>query len=237
MFDKFERIFDLDERKRLQCNDCRRETIHNLEARCRGSWEFEHHVGGVIDGATTFSLFRCGACDAVCYEKDSWDSESFDHDEHGQMYAIHDIAHFPPPSSADFSFDTSHVARPLADLIDEMMYSLAGGKLNLATIGLRLVIEFIVNDTKCAGRNLEKKIDDLCLKNNIDDAQKELLHTIRKKGNAGAHKGIAMTRHEMVAGMTIVSLLLEKLYNGPARQVDAIAKAQKAFKSDKLFGA
>lgn len=236
MFDKFERITVLDERKRIQCNDCRRETIHTLEARCHGSWDYEYHGGEIVSGATDFSLFRCGACDAVCFEKDSWDSESFEHDEQGQMYAIHEVAQFPPPSSADFSFDTSHVARLLSDLIDEMMYSLAGGKLNLATIGLRLVIEFIVNDTKCTGRNLEKKIDDLCMKNNIDDAQKKLLHTIRKKGNAGAHKGVAMTKQEMIAGMTVVSLLLEKLYNGPARQADAIAKAQKAFEPSKLFG-
>ncbi|MBX9881698.1 MAG: DUF4145 domain-containing protein [Sphingomonas sp.] len=231
MFDKFERITILDERKRLQCNDCRRETIHVLEARCHGSWETEHNVEGMISGATIFSLFRCGACDAVCFEKDSWDSQCFAHDEYGQMYAIHEFAHFPPPSSADFSFDTSHVSRRLSELIDEMMYCLVGGKLNLATIGLRLIIEFIVNDAHCGGRTLEKKIDNLCINNNIDDVQKELLHTIRKKGNAGAHKGIAMTRNEMIAGMTIVSLLLEKLYNGPARQADAIAKAQKAFKA------
>lgn len=239
MYSKFERIADLDERKMLQCNDCKRETIHTLEARCRGSWEFTHHMGDV-NGGKDFSLFRCGACDAVCLETDSWDSESYDHDEYGKMYGVHEIAQFPPPSSADFSFDTTHVPPALSELIDEMMYSMAGGKLNLSTIGLRLVIEFIVNDTKCEGRNLYEKIEDLCARNNVDAEQKALLHTIRDKGNAGAHEGVPMTKQEMVAGMSIVALLLEKIYNGPARHADAIKKAQKAFTKTaprKLFSA
>ncbi len=49
-----------------------------------------------------------------------------------------------------------------------------------------------------------------------------------------------MTKQEMVAGMSIVALLLEKIYNGPARHADAIKKAQKAFTKDvprKLFPA
>lgn len=239
MFNKFERVTDLDERKLLQCNDCKRETIHTLEARCRGSWNFKHSMGDV-DGGKEFSLFRCGACDAVCLETDSWDSESYDHDHDGNLYTVHEVAQFPPPSSADFSFDTSHVPLPLTELIDEMMYSMAGGKLNLSTIGLRLVIEFIVNHTKCSGRTLYDKIEDLCVRNSVDAEQKALLHTIREKGNAGAHEGLPMTKKEMVAGMSIVALLLEKIYNGPARQTDAIKKAQQAFKKEtprqSLFG-
>ncbi|WP_260687494.1 hypothetical protein [Rhizobium laguerreae] len=39
-----------------------------------------------------------------------------------------------------------------------------------------------------------------------------------------------MTRNEMVAGISIINLLLEKLYNAPARQADVIKKANQAFK-------
>lgn len=231
MFEKFTRDSSLDTRKQLQCNRCKRSTIHTLEARCTGEWEDDHSVGGHSDGGTHFSLYKCGACDNVCFEKESWDSNVWDHDHDGSTYLVREYEQFPPPSSADFSFDTAFVGYDLNTLIDEMMYALAGGKLNLATIGLRLVIEFIVNDTKCKGRNLAYKIDDLCAKNSIDQEQKDLLHTIRDKGNAGAHKGVAMTKAEMVAGMSVVALLLERLYNGPARHADAIAKAQKAFKT------
>lgn len=232
MFDTFKQTEVTDQRKQLQCNDCKRKTIHTLEACCVGDWSEEHPVGGHISGGTSFSLYRCGACDAVCFEKGAWHSEDVDHDDDGRMYVITHYEQFPPPSSADFSFDTAHVPHALSELIDEMMYALAGGKFNLATIGLRLVIEFIVNDKKAAGRSLLAKIDDLKLNDHIDEDQRLLLHKIRVKGNKGAHEGISMNKTEMVAGMSIVALLLEKLYNGPARHADAIQKAQRAFKDE-----
>lgn len=230
MFDTFKRIAKPRGRKRLQCNGCRRSTIHTLEAQCCGRWEEEHPVGGSVSGGTDFSLYRCGACDTVAFEKSTWDSETFEHDEQGQMVAVYEDQQYPPPSSENFTFNTTYTPNGLNVLIEEMLYALAGGKLNLATVGLRMVVEFIVNDSKCDGRNLEKKIDDLLVKELIDGDQLGLLHKIRKKGNAGAHSGIAMNTGEIIAGMGIIDLLLEKLYNGPGRHADAIKKANQAFK-------
>lgn len=229
MFDTFKRNVDLNSRKQLQCNECRRQTIHTLEAQCVGSWDEEHQHGSIY-GWTNFSLYRCGACDEICFEKASYFSEQYDHDPEGNIHLIPDEIQYPPPSSADFAFDTDFTPTDLNELIEEMLYALAGSKLKLATVALRMVVEFIVNDTKCAGRNLQRKIDDLHAKGHVDKAQVTLLHRIRDKGNAGAHQRIAMTRNEMVAGISIINLLLEKLYNGPARQADVMKKANQAFK-------
>jgi Domain of unknown function (DUF4145) len=229
MFDTFMRQEYLNQRKRLQCNECRRATIHSLEAKCVG--ENEQHVGqgNVINGATEYSLYRCGVCDAVCFEKSSWFSEDWDHDDDGNMVLNRTEVQYPPPSSADFAFETEYTPSDLNELIEEMIYALTGSKLKLATVALRMVVEFIVTDKKCSGRNLEKKIEDLLAKGHIDQTQLELLQRIRKKGNAGAHERKAMSRNEMVAGISIINLLLEKLYNGPARQADVIKKANQAF--------
>ncbi len=227
VFDTFKRNDELANRKRLQCNDCRRQTIHTLEAQCVGNWSQDE---GAIYGSTNFSLYRCGACDEVCFEKTSYFSEEYDHDSEGHIFLIPSEVQYPPPSSADFAFDTDFTPADLNELIDEMLYALAGSKLKLATVALRMVVEFIVNDTKCAGRNLQKKIEDLHAKGHVDEVQLALLHKIRDKGNAGAHERIAMNRNEMVAGISIVNLLLEKLYNGPSRQAAVIKKANQAFK-------
>lgn len=227
VFDTFERNIDLDRRKQLQCNDCGRQTIHTLEAGCVGRWDDEHNS---IYGYTNFSLYRCGACDEVCFEKAEYFSEQYDQDPEGNTYLVPDEVQYPPPSSADFTFDTDFTPTGLNELIEEMLYALAGSKLKLATVALRMVIEFIVNHRKCAGRTLEEKIDDLLAKGYVDEEQVNLLHKIRKKGNAGAHKLVAMTRNEMVAGISIINLLLEKLYNRPAREADVIEKANRAFK-------
>lgn len=232
MFNSFKRREDLDERKKLQCNSCKRQTIHTLEVQCVGRWQEEFRRGNGVDGGTDFSLYRCGACDEVCFETSSWCSEEFDHDDEGNAYLLRTEAQYPPPSSADFAFNTEFTPHDLNDLIDEMIYALAGSKLKLATVALRMVVEFIVTDTKCSGQNLSKKIDDLHIKGHIDKTQLALLHKIREKGNAGAHKQIAMNRNEMVAGIGILNLLLEKLYNGPKRNEQIISRANHAFQDD-----
>lgn len=230
VFNTFKRKDELGERKKLQCNECRRLTIHTLEACCVGEWFEDMGHGNHIDGGTDFSLYRCGACDEVCFEKSSWFSEDYDHDDDGHMVLNRTDVQYPPPSSAEFAFDTDYTPSELNELIEEMIYALSGSKLKLATVALRMVVEFIVTDKNCSGDNLALKIDDLHAQGYVDEPQHELLHTIRKKGNAGAHERKAMNRNEMVAGISIVNLLLEKLYNGPARQADIIEKANHAFK-------
>lgn len=225
MFSKFERKTDVNGRKRLHCNVCRRNTIHTLEAECIGRWDDEDHGGG-----QEFCVYRCGACDVVCYETASWRNDEYDHDEDGELYVIKTYIQFPPPSSESFAFDTEYAPEGLENLIEEMMYAFAGVKLVLATIGIRLVIEFIVNDKKCAGSNLANKIDDLHAQGHIDEDQKKLLHKIRQRGNAGAHAASPMSKKELVAGMGVVQLLLERLYNGPGRHERLMAQAQRAFK-------
>lgn len=230
MFDTFKRKDELTARKFLQCNKCRRLTIHTLEAQCVGEWEEGFGRGDVIYGGTEFSLYRCGACDEVCFEKSSWFSEDLDHDDDGQMVLNRTEFQYPPPSSADFAFDTEFTPPDLNHLIDEMLYALAGSKLRLATVALRMVVEFIVTDKNCAGRNLQQKIEDLGRNELFDDTQLKLLHKIREKGNAGAHKRVPMSLNEMVAGINVLNLLLEKLYNGPARHGAVIKRATQAFK-------
>lgn len=229
MLDSFETVSDLNERKKLHCVSCGRKTIHTAEARCRGLWS-DHD--GLINGGDTYSILRCGACDSVCYQTVSWDSETYDHDEDGELIVIETSLQYPAPVSAHFTFNTESTPPKLNSILDEMLYSLAGAKVILATMGLRLAIEFIVKDNQCVGRNLEKKIDDLRVKGLIDDDQKDLLHRIRKRGNASAHEARGMSANELVIGMSIIEGLLEKLYNGPARHTATMKRAKQLLTDD-----
>lgn len=229
MLDSFKTVEGLDDRKRLHCIWCKRLTIHRAEARCSGEWS---DMDGQINGGGTYSIYRCGACDSVSYETVSWDSETYDHDEDGNIVGINTAVQYPAPVSAHFSFNTESIPHKLNSILDEMLYSLAGSKMILATIGLRLAVEFIVNDKECAGANLAKKIDDLRVKDLIDDDQKDLLHRIRKRGNDGAHEALGMGVKELIAGMSIIEGLLEKLYNGPARHEATVNRAKLLLKDD-----
>lgn len=227
MFDKFERESELSERKQMECIRCRRKTIHAIEARCTGRWAEEY-----TDGGSTFSMYRCGACDAVCYETASWHSEEYDFDEDNNRYPIISYDQYPPASSASFAFETGYVTHALKSLIEEMMYAFAGNKFTLATVGMRMVIESLANYAGCDGPNLATKIDALQAQGLIDERQRELLHKIRVRGNAGAHDAAAMGPKELVAGMDILQLLLERLYNGPGRHAELMRHAEREFGVD-----
>lgn len=229
MLDSFKVEEKPKERKRLHCVACKRLTIHNLAARCIGTWDnpYEHDGGG-----ERYSIFRCGACDAVCYETTSWDQYFVQHDDQDEPYHPETSVQYPAPVSAHFNFNTESTPKVLDTILGEMLYALAGSKMILATVGLRLAVEFIVNDRKCAGTTLVKKIDDLRKQELIDDDQKDLLHRIRLKGNAGAHSAVGMKAAELIAGMAIIEGLLEKLYNGPERHAKTIKKAKQLLKDD-----
>ena len=229
MLDNFERIQVLTERKELHCISCKRVTIHNLEGRCTGSWQDRPSSE---KGGASYSIFRCGACDAVCYETISWNTLDTDYDENGEEFLIEKASQYPAPVSAHFDFNTESTPGRLDDILEEMLYALAGSKTTLATIGLRLAVEFIVKDKKCAGKDLASKIDNLREQALIDDDQKELLHRIRLRGNASAHEASGMNSKELIAGMSIIEGLLENLYNGPARHASTIEKAQKLIRED-----
>ncbi len=223
MLDFFKRDVDLNERKRLHCGACKRVTIHNLEARCSGGWSDPENGES---GSEHYSIFRCGACDAVCYETVSCNTYEEKYNDDGEPYTPEHAVQYPAPVSAHFNFNTEYTPNKLDIILDEMLYALAGSKMILATIGLRLAVEFMVNDKKCSGRSLQEKINDLRNQNLIDNDQKELLHLIRQRGNAGAHESSSMSAKELIAGMSIIELLLEKLYNGPARYTEIIEKAK-----------
>jgi hypothetical protein len=227
LFDIFKTKTDLSARKMLHCASCKRKTIHSLEAQCEGIWSDDMAGGG-----SRFSTYRCGACDTVCYETSSWDNNDYEHDDNGDIYVPEYSVQYPPPTSASFAFNTDYTPAGLDALISEMMYAFAGSKLILATVGLRMVIEFIVNDAKCPGKNLAAKIDALHDQGHIDERQKTLLHKIRQRGNAGAHESSPMGTSELVAGMGVVELLLEKIYNGPGRHKTLMQRAESAFKDD-----
>ena len=226
MIETFTREKKVKGRKKLHCADCKRETFHTIEARCSSRWS-DHH--GNAGGGSTYSILRCGACDAVCYETVSWDDNDVDIDSDGHQYNPVYPIQYPAPVSAQFDFNLQSTPPKLNAILDEMLYAMAGNKLTLATIGLRLAVEFIVKDNKCGGRNLAQRIDDLRARDLIDDDQQNILHKIRLRGNDGAHEAKGMKPTELIAGMSIIEGLLEKLYTGPARHADTIKRAKQMF--------
>jgi hypothetical protein len=170
---------------------------------------------------------RCGACDAVAFETASWNSEWIEYNSEGEPYNPRERVQYPTPVSKDFSFDTEHTPHRLDELLDETISAFGSEKYISATVMLRMVIEFITKDVKPAGRNLDQKIGDLLKKSHVDQDQHDLLQKIRKRGNAGAHEAIGMSAEELLAGMDVIKLLIERMYNAPGRHKYTVEVAKR----------
>lgn len=232
MFDKFEKSKD-PKRRRLFCNECGIRTIHSPIASRTGSWS---HPVEPINGGTTFVMYQCGGCDTVCYLTMSWDSESFDVDFDGEMYAVETEKQYPPPLEKGFTFDKAHTPGELDSLLDELVSGFLQANYVSATLLTRVVIEYLVKDAKCAGRNLEKKISDLKTLGLVDQDQHDLLQEIRKHGNKGAHEAIALDSDALRSGFEIISLIVDQLYNRPGRAAAAVKRAKRHFGPPKKPG-
>lgn len=224
MLTKFERVSDLGERKRLHCNECGRTTIHALEAQTKGRWD---DANDDFSTGREDSIYRCGACDEICFQSSVWSSEWLEHDENGDLYMPFEVKQYPVATNKDFTFDFEHTPHRLDELITELLSAYGSALMISTTIMLRLVIEFIANDIKCVGRTLKAKIDNMQQNLIIDADQARLFQKIREHGNAGAHGAIAMSNKQVLAAMSVISLLIEKHYNAPGRQ-NAIMKRAEA---------
>lgn len=225
MFDTFEKTNDV-KKRRLFCNDCGISTVHRPIASRKGLWS---HPYEPINGGTTFTMFKCGGCETVCYLTSSWDSENYDLDEDGQYYPIETEKQFPPPLEKGFSFDRSHTPWELNALLDELVSGFLQTNFVSATLLIRVTIEYLAKDAKCAGQDLQAKIKDLLAKGLVDQDQHDLLQEIRKRGNKSAHEAIALSSDALRSGFEIISLLVDQLYNRPGRAAAAVKSAKRHF--------
>lgn len=225
MFDEFKKADDL-RRRRLFCNKCGIRTIHKPRSGWEGTWS---DYDNQLNGGQTFAVYQCGGCDDVCYLTSAWDSEDISWDENDEMVPAMRETQYPPPLEKGFSFDKEHTPHELDNILDELVSGYLQGNNISSTILTRVVIEYLVKDAKCTGKNLEKKIDNLLAKGLVESDQHELLQEIRKKGNKGAHESIALNASALKSGFEIISLLIDQLYNRPGRANEAVKRARRHF--------
>lgn len=222
MFNKFECDVDGKTRMRVHCNTCGHDAIHFVEAYLNGSWGDLEYAG-----AEEHKILRCGGCDNVQYSAAKWDEHDIDYDEDGESYAVKNVKYYPAPITRKTDDDFwINVPYRTYSFLQELLRSQSQNDLILSTMGLRLLLEMICNDTKCKSKTLFQKINELNQLNLITEEEKALFHQVRNFGNAGAHQGEAMSAGQIVSGIDICLDLLDKIFVQPSKKKSMIAKAK-----------
>lgn len=223
MLNKFTCEVDGETRILAHCNTCGRNSIHTVEAQANGAWGDSDYQGW-----EEHALVRCGGCDNIKYSATHWDEHDFDYDEDGNAYAVKTPKYFPSPKAKKLDIEHFYnLPGNLYDIFGEVLNSHSNNDLTLSTIGLRLVIELICNNSSCTSKTLFAKINELEKKGVISADEREILQEVRKFGNAGAHAGEAMSSDQIGTAIEICYSVIDKLFIQPELSKKLLAQAKK----------
>ncbi len=199
----------------LPCSKCANETSHKVLTRVK---QVAEYARGTITEVSNYNVVICGGCKCVSFCIAESNSEDVDIDEEGEQY--HPVAYTPYPprlNGRKLVDETTSLPHGIATVYKEMHSSLCSGNYILTGIGIRALLEAIVNDKKAKGGNLAERITGLISLGLITKDGADILHAIRVLGNKAAHEVVANSLSELNAAIDVVEHLIASVYLIPQK--------------------
>lgn len=204
------------------CARCDKETCHESMTRIRVSDGDEQ-----TDWVTDYVTVQCKGCKTVSFCQEATSSDDIDQDRRtGET--IHPVTRtlFPSRVAGRAAITPQFFLPPkIRGIYAEARKALCSEMPVLAGIGLRALVETILNERGAAGTSLHAKISDLFTKNIVNAAGAEILHGLRIMGNEAAHEVKAHTIEELGLGFSAVEYIMMGAYILP-RKAAQLPKAK-----------
>lgn len=202
-----------DKIRKIVCNRCDTETNHIVCSSVESNWGNED-----IQGTDTHEIIRCSGCNSISFRASSVNSEDFDVDDEGHYCALETEQIYPNRLMGRTALNEIYSLPDKVRLIYKETHAALCTKLKiLAGVGIRALIEAVCLEEAAKGRTLEKKIDDLVLKDVLTKRSAAVLHRTRLLGNQAAHEIKIATDDELDVAFDIVENLLETVYIIPKK--------------------
>jgi len=193
----------------IRCHHCKTDTDHRLlhteekegkyslgsdyEMQQSGSWSIE------------WKSFMCVGCHELCIRKTVDDSEAeYPNEEY-----------YPPRPGAEARTPPKWI-HTLPDnidlLVEEVFTALQNRSYRLVAMGLRALMDALMNATigDCGG--FEEKIREMIDEGLLSKVQKEVLEPTLELGHAAIHRGHAPTGNQVDAALAVVMSMLELFF-------------------------
>ncbi len=202
-----------DKIREVVCSHCDNETNHLVCSSVESSWGNDD-----IQGIDIYEMIRCSGCDTISFRIASNNSEDMDHDENGNPFYPDTIEIFPSRLMGRTALEDIYSLPDKIRLIYKETHTALCTKLKiLAGVGIRALVEAVCSEKKAKGRTLERKIDNLVVKEVLTKSNAAILHKTRLLGNEAAHKTKAPSDAELDVAFDIVENLLETVYIIPKK--------------------
>jgi hypothetical protein len=194
------------------CPKCQTETNH----KCIYGKKIKSHPHDDFQWEENYETIECLGCENVQFRIRNSDEGMihivFDgQDESAEYY---DESKYYPKNIANHQLlrDRYELPEKLRVIYIESIESLRNNCYILAGVGLRAIIEAICIDKEIAGRNLEKKINNLVKNKLITEKDGNRLHSIRFLGNDSVHEMDVPSKEKLRIALDIVEHLIKNLY-------------------------
>ena len=195
------------------CNRCDNTTNHVVCNSVESYWGNED-----IQGSDTYEIIRCSGCDSISFRTSSSNSDDYEQDDDGNYFSNETIEIYPNRLMGRSVLDGVYsLPDKVRSIYNETHIALCTKLKILAGVGIRALIEAVCSEESAKGSNLEKKIDNLVIKEVLTKRSAAILHKTRLLGNQAAHEIKAASDAELDVAFDIVENLLETVYIIPKK--------------------
>lgn len=193
----------------IRCHHCKTETDHKLlhteKKEGKYSLNFDYEMQQSGRWSIEFKAFKCVGCRELCIRKTCNDSE-----------ADYPNEEFYPPRPGEEARTPPKWIHTLPDdidmLVEEVFTALQNRSYRLVAMGLRALMDALMNVTigDCGG--FEEKIEEMISEGLLSNVQKEVLEPTLELGHAAIHRGHAPTGNQVDAALGVVMSMLELFF-------------------------
>ncbi|MFA5777888.1 MAG: DUF4145 domain-containing protein [Candidatus Paceibacterota bacterium] len=199
--------------REVVCNHCDNTTNHLVCSSVEFSWWNDD-----IQGIDTYEIIRCSGCDSISFRIGSSNSDDVDQDPDGNLIHPETVEIYPSRLMGRTALEEVYsLPDKVRSMYQETHAALCTKLKILAGIGIRALIEAVCSEEKAKGRTLEKRIDDLVIKEILTKRNADILHKTRLLGNKAVHEIKAPSDIELDVAFDIVENLLETVYIIPKK--------------------
>jgi hypothetical protein len=191
-----------------QCRNCRRSTRHEV---------LDEHIDDGDPNAyrerTFWQIVRCLGCFSFGFRREHADYEMVTFGLSNEPEMETTVHCYPQYLRDHVGIDAvNYLPKSLRIVYTQTVRALADGSTVLAGIGLRACIEALCNHLNVAGRNLEKRIDQLFKAGLVSSQDRRRLHAIRFLGNDAAHEIVVPSSDDLRTALDIVEHTLNSVF-------------------------
>jgi hypothetical protein len=185
----------------VHCNQCLRQTRHDIVAVRVLNESEQVQEGFSIDWQTTNTVFECKGCGSVTLRRRVVSPD----------VDVDSTEFYPPPVSRQFPMWLSDLPVEIGSLLREVYVALHADSRRLALMGARAIVDLFMNATIGDIGGFQAKLNRLVDDGYLSKKNRETLEAALDAGHAAAHRGHNPSPDDITLVLDIVENLIQPL--------------------------